>query len=354
MKLQESLAKASRESGSGLGNTALSAGQLSGEAREEVILGLLRGEDAHGRQHAKGVSAEEDNVLGIGTGTLAVNLLHNLLDVVDRIADAGVLGHALVGEVNLAVLGYGHVLQQCIAADGVVDIRLTLLVKVDNLGIAAALQVEDALIVPSVLVIADKQTLGVGGEGCLASAAEAEEDGSVLALHVGVGGTVHRGNALQWQVVVLHGEHTLLHLAAIPCVDNHLLTAGGVEGYASFAVEAELLVVLHLSLRGIVDNKVGLKALKLLLGGLDKHILHKVSLPCHLYNEANGQAGSLVGTAVGIHHVELLVTELLDGNVLNLAPNLFAHGVVVVLIFLGGPPNLVVALCIVNDILVFR
>ena len=79
-----------------------------------------------------------------------------------------------------------------------------------------------------------------------------------------------------------------------------------------------------------------------------------MGLPCHLHDEAHCQAGSLVGTAEGVHHVELLVAELLDGNVLYLAPNLLSHGVVVVLILFGGPPNLVVALGIVNDILVLR
>ena len=44
--------------------------------------------------------------------------------MVDRIGNAGVLGNALVGEVDLAVLVNGNVLEECVAADGIVDVRL--------------------------------------------------------------------------------------------------------------------------------------------------------------------------------------------------------------------------------------
>ena len=71
-------------------------------------------------------------------------------------------------EINFAVLIQSNVLQQSVSLDGVVDIRLGLFVQVDNLGVAAALKVEDSLVVPAVLVIADQQTLGIGGQGGLA------------------------------------------------------------------------------------------------------------------------------------------------------------------------------------------
>ena len=93
------------------------------------------------------------------------------------------------------------------------------------------------------LVIADEQTLRVGGQGGLAGAGQTEEDGSVLALLIGVGRAVHGSHALQRQEVVHHGEHTLLHLAAVPGVDDDLLLAGDVEQHSSLGVQAQLLVV---------------------------------------------------------------------------------------------------------------
>ena len=48
------------------------------------------------------------------------------------------------------------------------------------------------------------------------------------------------------QVVVHHGEHALLHLAAVPGVDDDLLAGGDVEGHAGLGVQTQLLVVLDL------------------------------------------------------------------------------------------------------------
>src|SRR5699024_9957864 len=132
-------------------------------------------------------------------------------------------------------------------------------VQVDDLGVAAALEVEHAVVVPAVLVVADQQALGIGGEGGLAGAGQAEEDGGVLAVEVGVGGAVHGGNALERQVVVHHAEHALLHLAAVPGVEDDLLAAGDVEDNGSLGVQAQLLVVFDLGLGGVVDHEVGLK-----------------------------------------------------------------------------------------------
>ena len=121
MQFKESLSEASREGGGGLSDATLRTSQLSGEAAEEVVLCLLAVEDAYWRQYAKGVGTQEDYLLG--GRTLAGRAL-DILDVVDGVTYAGVLGDALVGEVNLAVLVHGHVLEQCVAADGVVDVGL--------------------------------------------------------------------------------------------------------------------------------------------------------------------------------------------------------------------------------------
>ena len=101
MQLEEGLAEAGGEGGSGLGDAALGAGQLGGEAGQEVVLGLLGGQDGHGGQHAERVSGQEDHVLGVGRSG---HRAHDLLDVVDGVGNAGVLGHALISEIDLAVL----------------------------------------------------------------------------------------------------------------------------------------------------------------------------------------------------------------------------------------------------------
>ena len=350
MQLQESLAEAGGEGGSGLGDAALGAGQLGSEAGQEVVLGLFGGQHGHGGQHAESDSRQEDHVLGVGRSG---NGAHDLLDVGDGVGNAGVLGHALVGEIDLAVFVQRDVLQQGVALDGVVDVRLGLLVQIDDLGIAAAFEVEHAVVIPAVLVVADQQTLGVGGQGGLAGAGQTEEDGGVLAVHTGVGGAVHGGNALQRQEVVHHGEHALLHFAAVPGVGDDLLAAGQVEHHSGLGVQAQLLVVLHLGLGGIVHHKVRGEVLQFFLGGLDEHVGHEVSLPGHFHDETDGHAGVLVGAAESVHHEQALIGQFLLGQFLHRVPGFLRSGVVVVLVLVGGPPHGVLGSIVHDDVLIF-
>ena len=73
-----------------------------------------------------------------------------------------------------------HVLQDGPeAVGGGVDLGLVLRAQADDLGVAPALDVEDPHVGPPVLVVADEMALGVGGEGGLPRAGEAEEEGRV-------------------------------------------------------------------------------------------------------------------------------------------------------------------------------
>ena len=204
MQLEECLAKASREGGSGLCNATLCTSQLSCETREEVVLRLLGSEDRYGRQYAECICTKEDNILSVWTCALTINLLSNLLNVVDRIAYASVLSHALVGEVDLAVSINCNILEKSITLDSIVDVGLVLLAQVDNLCIATAFEIEHTFIVPTMLVVTNQETLRVSGKSGLTCARQTEEDSSVLTFHIGISGAVHRSDALQRQVVVLH------------------------------------------------------------------------------------------------------------------------------------------------------
>lgn len=91
--------------------------------------------------------------------------------------------------------------QQGIAADGVVDIRLLLSIQANGLGVAAALKVEDAFIIPAMLVVANEEAMRISRQRRLASAREAKEEGSVAVLAL-VGGAMHGHVAVQGQAVV--------------------------------------------------------------------------------------------------------------------------------------------------------
>jgi len=190
-----------------------------------------------------------------------------------------------------------------------------------------------------VLVVADELTLRIGRKRGLAGSRQTEEDGR-LALLVRVGRAVHRSDALERQQVVHVGEHTLLHLAAVPRVDDHLHLLGEVEHDGRLRVQAELLVLLHLGLRGVEHHEVGLAVvLQFGVRRTDEHVLHEVSLPGHLHDEADLQTRVLVGAAEGVHHVELLARQLLRSDLLQLLPRSLRHGLVIVLVLVGGPPD---------------
>ena len=354
VQLEESLTEASRESRSRLGDSALCSGKFCCEAWEEVVLRLFRIEDRNRRKHAESVCAKEDNLLCSRACALAVHLLHDVCYVLYRVRNASILCYALVCEVYLAVFCNCNVLKQCVTLDGVVDVRFALFVEVDNLCIATTFEVEHALIVPSVLIVTDKKTLRVGRKCGLSCSWQTEEDSGVLTILVGICRTVHWCDALQWQVVVLHWEHTFLHLATIPCVYDYLFAVCGVESNAGFRVQSEFLVVFHLCLWGVVNNEIRLEILQFFCCRTDEHVCYEVCLPCHFHNEAHWKTCRLVSATECINHVEILVTKFLDSDVLYLAPYFFAHGVVVILVFFRCPPYLVVALCIVNDVLVLR
>ena len=169
---------------------------------------------------------------------------------------------------------------------------------------------------------------------------------------------MHCGDALEREVVVHHGEHTFLHFAAIPCVEDDLLAGSNVEGDAGFAAETELGEVLNFGLGCAENYEVGLLVEFLLVLRTDEHIGNEVGLPCNLHDEANLHTGVGVGAAEAVDYEEPLAAELLLGELLDALPCLFAHLVVVVGVTFGGPPDFAGSafLCgfVVYDVFVFR
>ena len=88
------------------------------------------------------------------------------------------------------------------------------------------------------LVITDQKTLRICGKCCLTCSGKTEEDCCVLSVKVCVCRAVHGSDALQRQIVVHHGEHTFLHLSAVPCINDNLLTACNVEHYSCLRVKS--------------------------------------------------------------------------------------------------------------------
>jgi hypothetical protein len=86
---QECRAEASGEGWRRFGDATFSTGQFGGEAREEVVLSLIGSQARNRRQHTKGVCGQEDNFSCVARFG---NRFNDVIDVIDRIRNAGVLG----------------------------------------------------------------------------------------------------------------------------------------------------------------------------------------------------------------------------------------------------------------------
>jgi hypothetical protein len=224
-------------------------------------------------EHAEGVRREEENDVGVagpprrdGPG-----------DEVDRIAGPGVLGEVGAGEVYLPGVGvYPDVLDHRPVAYGLPDLRLLLAGEVDPLGVAAALEVEDALVRPGVLVVPDEVPLRVGREGRLAGAGKAEEEGHV-APWAGVGRAVHGKDALTGEEVVHVAEDGFLDFAAVegaPDDDGPVLEADD-EGLGVGAVDGGV----GLDSGGDQDGEVRFRPVELPLLRSDQEVVGEEAVP---------------------------------------------------------------------------
>ena len=168
---EERSAEARRECGLRLGDAHFGAGDFRGVAADEVIHRVRGRERAHRRQHAEGVAGEENHI-----GRMAGHAGDfRVLDELDRICAARVQRDAGVGVVHAVVFIEDHVFEHRAEAQRLENVRLALGREVDRLRVAAAFDVEDAVVAPAVLVVADEMALRVGRERGLARAAEAEE-----------------------------------------------------------------------------------------------------------------------------------------------------------------------------------
>ena len=208
---EERAAEARRERGLRFRHAHLGAGDLGRVAADEVIHRVRRRQRTDRRQHAKRVAGEEDDVgrMAGHAGDLGV------ADELNGIGAARVLRDAGVGEVHGAVVLEHDVFQHRAEAQGLEDVRLVLRREVDGLGVAAAFDVEDAVVAPAMLVVADEVALRVGGERRLAGAAQAEQQRRAAGLLVRRRRAVHRQDAALRREVVGDGEHALLHLAGV-------------------------------------------------------------------------------------------------------------------------------------------
>ena len=269
---EEGLAEAGGEGGLGLGDTVLGTGHLGGVAGDEVEHGLATVELGDGGKDTAGVAGEEDDVGGVLLGD-AGNL--GVGDELDGVGTPRVLGEGGIIVVYYPGLGVENdVLKNGTEADSVENIGLLLAREANTLGVAAALNVEDASVAPAVLIITDEVTAGVGGKGGLAGAGETEEESDLSVLALVGGGVEGEDVVLDGHFVEENGEDTLLHLTSVLGTEDDHFLLGEVDGHGGAGGHA-LGESVGGELASIVDDVVGGEVLKLLTRGPDEHVPHE-------------------------------------------------------------------------------
>ena len=152
-----------------------------------------------------------------------------ILDPLQLVCSAGVLGLRVVVEVEHAVLVDGDVLEdRPVRVRRREDLGLRRRRQADHLRVAAAFDVEDTGVAPAVLVVADQRALRIGGQCRLAGAREAEEDRDAPVVG-DVRRAVHREHAFERQPIVHDGEDRLLDLARVERAADEQLGAPRME-----------------------------------------------------------------------------------------------------------------------------
>jgi hypothetical protein len=79
-----------------------------------------------------------------------------IVDMEERVRDTTVLGLGDVKVVRCVLVIDGDVLEHGITFDGTVNIGFRLLGKINGLGVASTLKVENSIIIPSMFVVTDQ------------------------------------------------------------------------------------------------------------------------------------------------------------------------------------------------------
>jgi hypothetical protein len=111
------------------------------------------------------------------------------------------------------------------------DIRLLLGREADALCVAPALDVEDTSVTPAVLIVADKSTVGISTEGCLAGSRQTEEQSHISVLALVRRRVEGKHVMLDGHLIEKNREDTLLHLTGVLSAENDHLLLGEVDGY---------------------------------------------------------------------------------------------------------------------------
>ena len=341
----ECCAKARAEGSLWLGHALFGASNLRGVSREEVVHRLCWSEPGNRRQHPESIGRQHNDVPRVTSHAFA----GRIRNVADGIGGPRVLRERCVVEVEPPSCAiHAHVLQDGPKLSrGLVDLRLRLCGKMDNLRVAATLEIEHSAIAPSVLIVPNKGAAGISGQCGFPRAGQSEEDRN-SAIGTDIGGAVHGENILLRKQVVHHAKDRFLNLARILCTPDQHELLGEVHDDEDLGVRAvdfgngvEVRGVDKGELRHVSGHFSGLD--------LDEHVAREKVVPSGFGDDANRQTIPGVRTHKAILNEEVAILQICQEPSMQPVELLGLHGPIYV-----APPHLICARWFANDEFVAR
>src|SRR6476661_3638116 len=129
---------------------------------------------------------------------------HHVLNIINRIGHTCIFGQRAISVIGFAgLLIQNNVFTDRTETHRIIDLRLMFPGEVDTLGITAALEIEDTIISPTMLIITDQAPIWVSGKARLAGTRKAKEE-SDITLRTDVRRTVHGQYTLSRQDKIEH------------------------------------------------------------------------------------------------------------------------------------------------------
>ncbi len=201
--------------------------------------------------------------------------------------------------------------------------------QVDGLGVAAALEVEDAAIRPAVFVIADQRAVGACRKGGLAGAGKPEEHRGINRVSDGVvGAAMHGHHALGGQQIVQDGEDRFLVLAGIGGVaDQHglLVEIQRDHGFRAAAVTGRV----GLERRAVDDRPFRGEAVQFCARRAAQQVADEKPVPGQFGDHSHIQAVHRVGPGVKVLHKKIAAPYMRQHVGLQPGKGLGRHGRIV-------------------------
>ena len=198
-----------------------------------------------------------------------------------------------------------------------------LLREVDALGVAAAFEVKSAVVGPAVLVVADQHALGVCGQGGLAGAGKAEEQGGV-AVSADVGGAVHREDVDFGQDIIHDREDALLDFARILRTGNQHDFLFIVDQDRRFAVSVvDFGDAFEARCRN--DGEIGREVLELIGCRTDQKLVDEQVLRSKFVDDTETLGVFWIGTRETVEDEQLAVLQIGNGFVIDFVKSLLCH-----------------------------